>query len=74
LINQTLDVLIEGTQDSAPSKRRNGHEGHWSVGRSYRDAPEVDGTVLVRGRHRVGSLIRVRVSESTTHDLVGDAV
>jgi ribosomal protein S12 methylthiotransferase len=74
LVGQTLDVLIEGTQDSAPAKRRHSDEGHWSVGRSYRDAPEVDGTVLVRGRHRPGSLIRVRVGESTTHDLIGDAV
>jgi ribosomal protein S12 methylthiotransferase len=74
LVGKTLDVLIEGTQDVATAKRHHGASGLMSVGRSYRDAPEVDGAVLVRGRHRVGSMIKVRVSESTTHDLVGDAV
>jgi ribosomal protein S12 methylthiotransferase len=74
LVGQTLDVLIAGTQDAAAGRRRHGAAGLMSVGRSYRDAPEVDGTVLVRGRQRIGSIVKVRISESTTHDLVGDAV
>jgi ribosomal protein S12 methylthiotransferase len=73
LVGTTLDVLIEGAQDAAPAKRRRA-AGLVSIGRSYRDAPEVDGTVLVRGRHRVGSMVKVRITESTTHDLVGEAV
>lgn len=73
LVGTTLDVLIEGAQDAAPAKRHRA-AGMMSVGRSYRDAPEVDGTVLVRGRHRVGSMVKVRITESTTHDLVGEAV
>jgi ribosomal protein S12 methylthiotransferase len=73
LVGTTLDVLIEGAQDAAPAKRRRA-AGMVSIGRSYRDAPEVDGTVLVRGRHRVGSMVKVRITESTTHDLVGEAV
>ncbi|MGI8914131.1 MAG: 30S ribosomal protein S12 methylthiotransferase RimO [Chloroflexota bacterium] len=74
LVGKTLDVLIEGTQERAPSTRHHGTVGLVSVGRSHRDAPEVDGTVLVRGRHRIGTMLKVRVRESTTHDLVGEAV
>jgi ribosomal protein S12 methylthiotransferase len=74
LVGTTLDVLIEGAQDAAPAKRHRAAAGMMSVGRSYRDAPEVDGTVLVHGRHRVGSMVKVRVTESATHDLVGEAV
>jgi ribosomal protein S12 methylthiotransferase len=42
LVGQVLDVLIEGQGDGL------------SVGRSYRDAPEIDGLVLVQGEVPVG--------------------
>lgn len=42
-VGKTLPVLIEGKQQTAGSKP---DEGLW-IGRSYRDAPEIDGLVLV---------------------------
>lgn len=74
MVGTTLDVLIEGAQKPAQAKRHRTVATMMSVGRSYRDAPEVDGTVLVHGHHRVGSMVKVRILESTTHDLVGEAV
>jgi ribosomal protein S12 methylthiotransferase len=41
------------------------------AGRSYRDAPEVDGLVLGPGRPPPGSLVRVRVEQALPYDLWG---
>ncbi len=56
-VGQTLDVLIEGYGDGV------------SVGRSYRDAPEIDGLVLVEGKLEVGSIQPVKISGAMAYDL-----
>lgn len=58
-VGKTLDVLIEGFNDGV------------SIGRSYRDAPEIDGMVLVEGKAKVGDIVPVRITGSLTYDLVG---
>lgn len=58
LVGKELDVLVEGTADGL------------LVGRSYRDAPEVDGLVIVEGVAPVGEILPVRVTGAMTHDLV----
>ena len=58
LIGRQLDVLIEGESDGI------------AVGRSYRDAPEIDGVVIVEGALPVGTLQTVQVSSAMTHDLM----
>jgi ribosomal protein S12 methylthiotransferase len=58
-VGQTLDVLVEGYGDGI------------SVGRSYRDAPEIDGLVLVEGQLPVGEIVPVRISGALAYDLVG---
>ncbi len=61
LVGQTLDVLIEGVDEAH----------NLSVGRSYRDAPEIDGLVLVEGRLPIGRLVPVRITGAMVYDLVG---
>jgi ribosomal protein S12 methylthiotransferase len=63
-IGKVLDVLIEGVDD----------ENKISIGRSYRDAPEIDGLVLIEGSAPIGELVQVRVNSAITHDLVGKLV
>lgn len=58
-VGRALDVLIEGSDQGV------------SIGRSYRDAPEVDGLVLVHGDLPKGALIRVRVNQAHDYDLEG---
>jgi ribosomal protein S12 methylthiotransferase len=58
-VGRSLDVLVEG--------RRKG----LSVGRSYRDAPEVDGVVLIEGDAAPGAMVRVRVTGALPYDLIG---
>ena len=61
-IGKTLDVLIEGIN----------HENHISIGRSYRDAPEIDGLVIIKGIAPIGELVPVYITSAITHDLVGE--
>jgi ribosomal protein S12 methylthiotransferase len=57
--NKSLFVLIEGANDGI------------SVGRSYRDAPEIDGLVFVEGEKPIGEFVQVQITDSMVHDLVG---
>ncbi len=59
-VGRTLEVLIEGQGDGL------------SVGRSYRDAPEIDGLVLIPGDAPLGEMIPVRITEAMEYDLVGE--
>jgi ribosomal protein S12 methylthiotransferase len=59
-VGRTLDVLIEGQGDGL------------SVGRSYRDAPEIDGLVLLPGDLAAGEMVPVRITQATEYDLIGE--
>jgi ribosomal protein S12 methylthiotransferase len=59
MIGRTLDVLVEGSGESL------------SVGRSYRDAPEVDGLVLVKEELPVGEIVPVLITGAMEYDLIG---
>jgi ribosomal protein S12 methylthiotransferase len=67
LIGTQMNVLIEA---STTEKVRRG--AVVSVGRSYRDAPEVDGVVLVRGKFTPGTMLPVRITSAMPYDLVAD--
>lgn len=60
-VGQTLDILIDTLDE----------EG--AVGRSYADAPEIDGTVRVEADSRLamGDFVRVRIEAANTYDLCG---
>ena len=58
-VGQRLDVLIEGAGDGM------------SVGRSYRDAPEIDGVIIVENELAVGEIVPVRITGAMAHDLSG---
>jgi ribosomal protein S12 methylthiotransferase len=61
-VGRSLDVLVEGQGDGL------------SVGRSYRDAPEIDGMVLLPGEIPVGEIVRARITGAMEYDLVGEMV
>ncbi|HID84511.1 MAG TPA: radical SAM protein, partial [Anaerolineales bacterium] len=63
-VGRVLDVLIEGFDE----------EANLSIGRSYRDAPEIDGLVLVEGCYPAGQRLPVRVTGAMAYDLTGVAV
>jgi ribosomal protein S12 methylthiotransferase len=63
-IGKTMDILVEGVDE----------ENQISIGRSYRDAPEIDGLVIIEGLAPVGKLVQVQINSAITHDLVGKLV
>ena len=64
LIGRELDVLVEGTSDE--------HE-FVVMGRHAGQAPEIDGQVyLSGGEARAGTMRRVRVTQASDYDLVGE--
>jgi ribosomal protein S12 methylthiotransferase len=61
-VGRTLDVLIEGQGDGI------------SIGRSFRDAPEIDGLVILEQELPVGEMVPVRITGAMTYDLTGTAL
>ena len=58
-VGRTLSVLTEGTDKGL------------TVGRSYRDAPEIDGLVLIEGKTRIGEILPVKITGAMAYDLTG---
>lgn len=70
-IGKSLQVLVEGhgeveTEDGTPLP-----DEVISLGRSYRDAPEIDGMVIIEGEVPVGEMVPVRISGAMAYDLTG---
>jgi ribosomal protein S12 methylthiotransferase len=74
LVGRELTVLVEseGAPGGGDGRRPKGDDVF--AGRSYRDAPEVDGLVLGSGRPPPGAMVRVRVEQALPYDLWGRLV
>lgn len=62
LVGEELDVLVEGAGDGI------------SIGRSYRDAPEIDGMVMLAEELPPGEMVRARITEALAYDLMGERI
>jgi ribosomal protein S12 methylthiotransferase len=58
-LGRELKVLVEGYDEGI------------SLGRSYRDAPEIDGLVLLEGEAPVGEFVPARITGAMHYDLSG---
>ena len=65
-IGHELDVIVEDIDD----------ESHDVWGRSYRDAPEVDGLVCVSGLNdaKLGDVVRAKIYDCNENDLFGEVI
>jgi ribosomal protein S12 methylthiotransferase len=68
-VGKTLDILVEG-HGAGEDEEGNLTGDTISLGRSYRDAPEIDGYVLVEGELPPGEIVPVRITGATTYDLM----
>ena len=59
-LGHELAVLVEGSGDGI------------SVGRTYRDAPEIDGLVLLSGELPEGEFVRARIVAAQEYDLIAE--
>ena len=66
MVGKNLDVLVEG---------RIPEEGIY-VGRTYRDAPEVDGYIFINAEEEIisGDFVTVKVTGADEYDLTGDVI
>lgn len=62
MVGKTIDVLIEGSGDGL------------SMGRTYRDAPEIDGLTLIDGEYPIGEMVPVFIMDALAYDLSGVVV
>ena len=62
-----IEVLVEGRDEEQPNI---------AVGRSYREAPEVDGQVYIENDtdSKSGDIIKVKVLQGFTYDIVGEKI
>jgi ribosomal protein S12 methylthiotransferase len=58
-VGKTLDVLVEGRDKGI------------AIGRSYRDAPEIDGMVFIEGNAQIGDIVPVKITGAMAYDLTG---
>jgi len=61
-IGQEMAVLVEGSDNEI------------SIGRSFRDAPEIDGLVILNGVAEIGRIVKARISGAMIHDLTGEII
>ncbi len=64
LCGKVLNMLVEGVDQ----------ENGVLIGRTYRDAPEIDGLVIAEGTGEVGELLPVRITAAMQHDLFGQVL
>jgi ribosomal protein S12 methylthiotransferase len=64
MVGRTLTTLIEGVDEKQGL----------SFGRSFRDAPEVDGLVIIEGIIPPGQMVPVKISGALEYDLTGQPV
>ena len=64
---RVLEVLIEGKDEEDPNL---------AVGRSYAEAPDIDGKIYVEdaGDLKIGDFVKVRISQGFTYEAVGQIV
>ncbi len=66
MIGRIVDVLVEGRLP----------EEDIYIGRTYRDAPDVDGYVFINAEEEMmsGDIVRVQITDAQDYDLVGDVI
>ncbi len=59
-VGRELDMLVEDSREGT------------LIGRSHRDAPEIDGLVFARGEAELGSIVRAKVTGAEPYDLYAE--
>jgi ribosomal protein S12 methylthiotransferase len=74
-VGRELDILVESHGELSDQPGGNSvRKKPVSLGRSYRDAPEVDGLVVIPGTLPTGQMARARITGAMEYDLMGEPV
>ena len=76
LISQEINESLEGQELEILVENRDEEVSEVVAGRSYRDAPEVDGLVYIEndGRSKAGDIIRVKVLAGFVYDIAAERI
>ncbi len=76
LISQQLNEALEGQELEVLIENRDEEVPEVVAGRSYRDAPEVDGLVYIEndGRSEAGDIVRVKVLAGFVYDVAAERI
>ena len=76
LISQELNEELEGTELEVLIEGRDQEVSEVVAGRSYRDAPEVDGLVYIENdnRSKAGDIVRVKVLAGFVYDIAAERI
>ena len=76
LISQELNEELEGQELEVLIEGRDEETSQVVAGRSYRDAPEVDGLVYIEndGRSEAGDIVRVKVLAGFVYDIAAERI
>ena len=76
LISQELNEALEGQELEVLIEGRDEEVQQVVAGRSYRDAPEVDGLVYIEndGRSQAGDIVRVKVLAGFVYDIAAERI
>lgn len=76
-VGRVLEVLAERVVDAAALKEMGWAgptDGVYTLTRSYREAPEIDGYVIVPGRLALGEFHQVRITAALEYDLIAEPI
>lgn len=65
--DEILEVLVEGRDEENPNL---------VFGRSYREAPDIDGSIFIEnaGGAKIGEFIKVKILQGFTYEMVGEKI
>ena len=76
MISQELNEALEGREFEVLIESRDEEVNKVVAGRSYRDAPEVDGLVYIEndGRSQAGDIVRVKILAGFVYDIAAERI
>lgn len=76
LISQEINESLEGRELEVLIENRDEEVPEVVAGRSYRDAPEVDGIIYIEndGRSKAGDMVRVKVLAGFVYDIAAERI
>ena len=75
-ISEEINKSIEGQELAVLVEGRDEQQENIAYGRSYREAPDVDGQVYIEGDtdSRPGDIVKVRITQGFAYDVVGELI
>jgi ribosomal protein S12 methylthiotransferase len=68
-VGEKVKVLIESKANDFPGKNE------YYIGRSQKEAPEIDGVILVKGRNlKIGDFLEIKIAGWKDYDLIGEVL